>query len=170
MVLGAQCFIEMNFTIECLNNDTSLKHIMLKVMQVGNNEVEIRLEKNDSQHPMGFKELLYDYCSFSVWEQKGAAVYLFSSRHPKDEEAILYIPLLPQATKSSRKVLKPGKAIYREKTGACMCVIGASKSLWSYYDVLIVVLHSTATRSARLVTGSSIDCGTIRQERKCTKL
>jgi len=35
-------FIETNFTIECLNNDAPLKHIMIKATQVGTNEVAFR--------------------------------------------------------------------------------------------------------------------------------
>ena len=70
-------FIEDNFTIECLNNDAPLKHIMVKATQIGTNQVDIRVEKDGTRVPMGFKEFLYDYCGFSVREQKGAAAYFF---------------------------------------------------------------------------------------------
>lgn len=114
-------FIEVNFTIECLNNDAPLKHVMIKATQVGTNEVEIRLEKDGTRHPMGFKEFLFDYCGFSVREQKGAAAYLFGSRRIKDEEAVLYIPLLKRGEPSTKKASKPGRAVYRENPGARMC-------------------------------------------------
>ena len=114
-------FIETNFTIECLNNDAPLKHTMVKATQIDNSEIEIRLEKDGTRHSMGFKEFLYDYCGFNVREQKGAVAAILGGRRIKDEEAILYIPLLPRGTPSPLKVPKPGKAIYREKGGARMC-------------------------------------------------
>jgi hypothetical protein len=120
-------FIEDNFTIECLNNDAPLGHVMVKATQIGTNEVDIRMEKDGSSHPLTFKEFLFDYCEFSVREQKGEAAYMFSSRRPKDEEAVLYIPLLSRDQLASRAgaessdAPKPGNAIFREKCGARMC-------------------------------------------------
>jgi hypothetical protein len=120
-------FIEDNFTIECLNNDAPLRHIMIKATQIGTNEVDIRVEKDGTRVPMGFKEFLFDYCGFSVREQKGAASYVFGAGRPKDEEAVLYIPLLGKDELASRhgadssKAPKPGNAIFREKCGARMC-------------------------------------------------
>jgi hypothetical protein len=120
-------FIENNFTIECLNNDAPLGHVMVKATQIGTNEVDIRVDKDGSRHPLTFKEFLFDYCQFSVREQKGTAASMFSSRRPKDEEAVLYIPLLSHEELSSRpgaessNAPKPGNAIFREKCGARMC-------------------------------------------------
>jgi hypothetical protein len=120
-------FIEDNFTIECLNNDAPLGHVMVKATQIGTNEVDIRVEKDGSRHPMTFKEFLFDYCEFSVREQKGAAAFVLSSQRPKDEEAVLYIPLLSKEELASRpraessNAPKPGNAVFREKCGARMC-------------------------------------------------
>lgn len=124
-------FVEDKFTIECLNNDAPMKHTMIKATQIGQNEVDIRKEKDGSMHPLGFKELLYDYCGFSVRPQKGAMAFMMGNRRPKDEEAVLYIPLVdkapsPKAAATARNrrprcCPKPGNAIMREKCGARMC-------------------------------------------------
>ena len=42
---------------------------------------------------MNFKEFMYDYCGFSVRVQKGVVAAMFGRNRPKDEEAVLYIPM-----------------------------------------------------------------------------
>lgn len=113
-------FVEDHFTIECLNNDAPQGHIMIKATQINTNEIEMRKDSEGSLHPVGFKEFLYDYSGFSVRPLKGAAQYLMGGGRPKDEEAVLYVPLItPQ---SKRKTCpKPGHAIMREKCGARCC-------------------------------------------------
>lgn len=115
-------FIEANFPIECLNTDAPLKHIMVKATQVNTTEVEIRKEKDGSTHSMTFKEFLYDYCGFSVREQKGMMAAMLGGRRIKDEEAVLYIPMpSTNAPSAPDKEPKPGKPVYREKLGTRMC-------------------------------------------------
>jgi len=80
-------FISNNFTIECLHNDSPVKHVMIKATQIMTQEVELRQRKRDGDlWPVGFKELLYNYCGFSVRVQKGAMASLFASKRPQDEE------------------------------------------------------------------------------------
>jgi hypothetical protein len=69
---------------------------MVKATQLSSIQVETRAEEKNSSNmiPVGFKELLYDYCGFSVREQKGMVSYMMSGNRPKDEEAVKYIPLL----------------------------------------------------------------------------
>ena len=121
-------FIEQNFTIECLNNDAPFGHIMIKATQVTTQEVEMRKGKqDDTLVPVGFKHLLYDFCGFSVREQKGAMGFMLGSRRPKDEEAVLYIPLLKSAALAKkrktikREAPKPGIGAMRSKCGTRMC-------------------------------------------------
>jgi hypothetical protein len=116
-------FIEDHFTIECLHTDAPLKHVMIKATQMGQNEIDIRMGNDGSMHPMGFKQFIYDYCAFSVREQKGAAASLFRCRRPKDEEAVLYIPLLEKDGSSRHRNAppKPGNAILHRKCGKRMC-------------------------------------------------
>jgi hypothetical protein len=134
--------IEDHFMVECLNNDAPLRHTMIKATQIGQSEVEIiRMEKDkdSTMYPLGFKQFLFDYCGFSVRQQKGAAAYILGSRRPKDEEAVLYVPLVDPTTLASRKKQllqaagtgsttiiirdgpKPGNAYMRERCGARMC-------------------------------------------------
>merc|ERR1712129_1258 len=73
--------------------------------------------------PVGFKELLYNYCGFSVRVQKGAMASLFASKRPQDEEGVLYIPLLPKRSLPTNlrtdksKCPKPGKKTMRPNCG-----------------------------------------------------
>ena len=98
-----RCYIEENFTIESLNTDTPPGYVMVKATQLNTNEVETRQDEttnntnnnSSSMIPVGFKEFIYDYCGFSVREQKGVLSYMLDGRRPKDEEAIKYIKLLP---------------------------------------------------------------------------
>lgn len=81
--------------------------------------------------PVGFKELMYDYCGFSVREQKGVMAAMCARGRPKDEEAVKYIPLLSreELLSSSRthealvkKMPKIGKGYMREKCGKRICM------------------------------------------------
>lgn len=121
-------FIEQNFTIECLNNDAPVRSIMIKATQVSTQEVEMRQRKRDGALvPVGFKHLLHDFCSFSVREQKGIMGFMMGSRRPKDEEAVLYIPLLAPAVLAKKRKTdkneapKPGSGTMRSKCGSRMC-------------------------------------------------
>lgn len=122
-------FIETYFTIECLNNDIEPEHVMIKATQIGTNEVEIGKYKDGSSHPMTFKEFLYDYCGFSVREQKGIMAFMLASTRPKDEEAVLFIPLLKPGAPSRMKEPKLGKATYKENIGKRMCLHCSKVSL-----------------------------------------
>lgn len=124
-----QRFIEMNFTLECLNDDAPLGTIMVKASEITLAEVEMRMRKRDqSLVPLSFKHLLYDYFGFSVREQKGALAFMMASRRPKDEEAVLYIPLLSKqglaikAAIDSQKAPKPGDPFLRNKMGLRSCM------------------------------------------------
>jgi len=124
-------FIEENFMLECLNNDTPPGHIMVKATQLSTIQVETRAEEKNSSNmiPVGFKELLYDYCGFSVREQKGMVNYMMGGNRPKDEEAVKYIPLLTREELSSRthdslvnQMPKIGKGYMRAKNGKRICM------------------------------------------------
>jgi uncharacterized C2H2 Zn-finger protein len=127
-------FTEEKFTLECLNNDAPFRHIMVKkATQLSTIEVETRAEEKNSSNmiPVGFKELMYDYCGFSVREQKGFVSYLMggSGKRPKDEEAVKYIPLLTREELSSRthdalvnQMPKIGKGYMRAKNGKRICM------------------------------------------------
>lgn len=123
-------FIEENFTLECLNNDTPPGHVMVKATQLLTNEVETRQDKEgNSMIPVGFKSFMFDYCSFSVRVQKGAAGFMFSGRRPKDEEAVKYIPLLSKEDMASRthellvkKCPRIGKGYMRGRNGKRICM------------------------------------------------
>ena len=137
-------FIEDNFTIECMNNVVAPGHVMVKATQLTTSEVETREEKkkkknagNEDMHisnrmiPVGFKELMYDYCGFSVREQKGVMAAMCGRGRPKDEEAVKYIPLLSreELLSSSRthealvkKMPKIGKGYMRAKVGKRICM------------------------------------------------
>ena len=87
-------FITNYFTIECLNIYAPLGPIMVKGTQIATQEVEMRQRRRDGKlWPVGFKELLFDYCGLSVGTEKGAMGFLPGSKRPKDEEGVLYIPL-----------------------------------------------------------------------------
>lgn len=137
-------FIERNFTLECMNNDSPVGHIMVKATQIANDEVEMRRRKRDKKMaPVGFKEFVYNFCGFSVREQKGAMAYLMGGGvgggRPKDEEATLYIPLVPReqlkikAVSDAEKAPKPGKESLRTRRGrrACMWCRELSQDLMS---------------------------------------
>jgi hypothetical protein len=83
------CFIQENCTLECMNNDTIPGNIMVKATHLTSAEVE---RKNGE--PVTDKDFFYDYAGFSVREQKGCMGALMRARRPKDEEAVLFIPLL----------------------------------------------------------------------------
>eukprot|EP00555_Chaetoceros_dichaeta_P002627 CAMPEP_0198249684 /NCGR_PEP_ID=MMETSP1447-20131203/1129_1 /TAXON_ID=420782 /ORGANISM="Chaetoceros dichaeta, Strain CCMP1751" /LENGTH=418 /DNA_ID=CAMNT_0043934371 /DNA_START=135 /DNA_END=1391 /DNA_ORIENTATION=- len=123
-------FIEDNFNLECLNNDISPGHVMVKATQLLTNEVETRQDKEgNSMIPVGFKSFMFDYCGFSVREQKGAASFMMGNSRPKDEEAVKYISLLSKEDMSSRtheslvkKMPKIGKGYMRERNGKRVCM------------------------------------------------
>lgn len=116
-------FIEQNFTLECLNNDAPLKHIMVKATEVTTTEVEVRYEKDGTtRRPVTFKELLFDFSGFSVRELKGGVAMMMSHGRIKDEEAVLYIPLLASRdSPSPMKQPKVGRGYLRAKQGSRMC-------------------------------------------------
>jgi len=123
-------FIETYFTLECLNNDAPIGTIMVKAQQITMQEVEMRMRKRDkSLVPLGYKHLLYDYFGFSVRAMKGASA--FFNRRPKDEEAVLYIPLLSKEELAKKLVLtdelllnapKPGDPFLRSMMGKRSCM------------------------------------------------
>uniref|UniRef100_A0A7S4T530 MYND-type domain-containing protein n=1 Tax=Ditylum brightwellii TaxID=49249 RepID=A0A7S4T530_9STRA len=122
-------FIETHFALECLNNDAPIGTIMVKAAQITLPEVEMRMTKRDkSLVPLGYKHLLYDYFGFSVREQKGVGAYMFASRRPKDEEAVLYIPLLSKEQLAKKRLTdkrnapKPGDPFLRSKMGKRSCM------------------------------------------------
>jgi hypothetical protein len=84
-----RCFIEENCTLECMNNDTTPGNVMVKATHLINTEIE----RKDGE-PITDKDFFYDFIGFSVREQKGYMAAVMGSRRPKDEEAVLFIPLL----------------------------------------------------------------------------
>jgi len=128
-----RCYIEENFTIESLNTDTNPGYVMVKATQLNTNEVETRQQEdnNNNMIPVGFKEFIYDYCGFSVREQKGVLGYMLDGRRPKDEEAIKYIKLLPIEELSPtirthesllKRMPKIGRGYMREKSCKRICM------------------------------------------------
>jgi hypothetical protein len=89
-----------------------------------NNEIDICMGKDGSMHPMGFKQFLYDYCAFSVHEQKGTSASLFSSRRPKDEDEVHFTFLFrkkKERQNTEKAPLKPANAILHRKCGKRKC-------------------------------------------------
>jgi hypothetical protein len=95
-----KCFIEENFTLECLNNDTNPGNIMIKVTQLRNNEIE-RIDGES----LTDKAFFYDYAGFSV-RLKGAGA-LMSAGRPQDEEAVCFTPLLSRQELQGRMERPP---------------------------------------------------------------
>jgi len=122
-------YINNNFTLECANNDVRPGHVMIKATQIMTQEVERRERKRTGGlWPVGFKEYLFDYCGFSVRIQKGLMSHMFGSRRPKDEEGVLYVPLLQKHKIPTKMALekkacpKPGVTIMRSKCGTRACL------------------------------------------------
>jgi hypothetical protein len=84
-----RCFIEENCTLECMNNDTTPGNVMVKATRLINAEIECK-----DGLPITDKDFFYDYAGFSVREQKGYMLAIMGSTRPKDEEAVLFMPLL----------------------------------------------------------------------------
>ena len=82
---------------------------MVKGTQIAIEEVEMRQRRRDGKLcPIGFKVLLLDYCGFSMGIEKGAMVFLFGSKRPKDEEGVLHKNQLPTRLRTEKsKALKP---------------------------------------------------------------
>ena len=116
-----RCFIEENFTIECLNNDAPVGHVMVKATHLTLVEVDTTADGVS----ISDKDFFYNYCGFSVRAQKGFG-QLMAGRRPIDEEAVLYLPLLSQkAIKGRTKKPPPGPSIgdasFVENIGARSC-------------------------------------------------
>jgi hypothetical protein len=84
-----RCFIEENCTLECMNNDTTPGNVMVKATRLVNAEIERKYGV-----PITDKDFFYDCAGFSVREQKGYMAAFMGSTRPKDEEAVIFIPLL----------------------------------------------------------------------------
>jgi hypothetical protein len=95
-------FVQENFTLECMNNDTSPGNVMVKATQLTNAEIE----RHDSV-PVTDKDFFYEHIGFSVRQQKGITATMFSANRPKDEEAVFYFPLLSRAQVNARAELSP---------------------------------------------------------------
>jgi hypothetical protein len=98
-----RCFIEEICTLECMNNDTSAGNVMVKATHLINAEIE---RKGDDNVPISDKDFFYDYAGFSVREQKGYMLALMGSHIPKDEEAVLFMPLLTKQQVKDRTEYK----------------------------------------------------------------
>ena len=85
-------FIMDSFTLECLNNDAPMGHIMVKATYLTNSVVDRRGDEDITD-----KEFLYNYAGFSVREQKRLMGAMMKGRRPSDEEAVLYIKLPTKA-------------------------------------------------------------------------
>jgi hypothetical protein len=84
-----RCFIEEVCTLECMNRDIPVGKVMVKATRL----ISAEIERKDGE-PISDKDFFYDHAGFSVREQKGWIRDLVRSTRPKDEEAVLYIPLL----------------------------------------------------------------------------
>lgn len=112
-------FIQDNFNVECFNTDAPLGHTMIKATQLTNTVVDT-FENRDITD----KEFFYDYAGFSVRVQKGVPALLFATLRPVDEEAVLYIPLLPkqeQQQNGERTYLGPNNIHWEVNIGARVC-------------------------------------------------
>lgn len=111
-------FLQENFTIECLNNEAPVSHIMIKASQltaipIDFNGDEIVTEKN----------FFYKYAGFSVRRQLGLAAAMMQGTRPLDEEGVLYIPLL-SIRELNRRTTQPSDPIevqWEENPGARSC-------------------------------------------------
>ena len=90
-------FVEDSFTIECLNKEAPLNHLMIKATKLSNTPIEEKDGKSITD-----KEFFYNHLGFSVRKQLGVlaatkmGAITSSTVRPLDEEAVLYIPLLTQ--------------------------------------------------------------------------
>jgi hypothetical protein len=115
-------FIEENCTLECMSNDTSPGNVMIKATQLTNAIVETKNGK-----PVTDKDFCFDSAGFSVREQKGLMGTLMSNRHSKDEEAVLFIPLLSRETIRERTEYKGAKNIKWPNNQGARCCDHCSK-------------------------------------------
>ena len=104
-----QKFIQDNFTLECMNTATSPGHIMIKAQQLTNAIIDKRTNRKGNVINITDKDFFYQYAGFSVREQKSIMSHMFASNRPKDEEAVLYIPLLSKEMirESNSSILLP---------------------------------------------------------------
>lgn len=119
-----KCFIQENFALECLNTDCPPGHIMIKATQLTNAVVDTY--GSNGEGPITDKDFFYDYAGFSVRVQKGMGAFM-SARRPRDEEAVLYIPLLTMAQLQQRGKTPPSQQApsdvqaWKLNRGACSC-------------------------------------------------
>jgi len=121
-------FIEDNFTIECLNDKSPLKHVMIKATYLTGTEIDKR-HTGSKLKTLTDKEFFYRFCGFSVRKQLGA-LSMVMNRRPSDEEAQKYIPLLTMDERRRRSSFGtfdnstsplPGDATFVKDEGARAC-------------------------------------------------
>lgn len=90
------CFLEENFHIECLNEKTPPKHIMVKATYPTGAEIDKRTTRPGGRKlkSLSDKEFFYRFCVFFVRVQMGFMSMCMGGRRPSDEEAEKCIPLL----------------------------------------------------------------------------
>jgi hypothetical protein len=115
-----RCFIEENCTLECMNNETNPNNVMVKATCLINAEIE---RKNEA--PVTDKDFFYDCAGFSVRRQKGCMAAL--STRPKDEEAVLFIPLLSKKQIRERTEYKGFNNIEWPSTKGARCCYHCDK-------------------------------------------
>jgi MYND finger len=114
-----RCFLEENFTLECMSNDTTPGHAMVKATQLTGAIIDIK----DGVYVTD-KDFLYDCAGFSVRVQKDPLASFFTGGRPKDEEGVLYLPLLTRqkiAARSSSPLVPPSAIPWPQKKGQRSC-------------------------------------------------
>ena len=106
-------YIKENFTLECMATISEPEHVMIKVQYLTNVIVDHRINSKGNIVKVTDKEFFYQYAGFSVRKLTNIKSKIFYEKHPcrrpKDEEAVLFIPLLSveDLQKSSSSILLP---------------------------------------------------------------
>lgn len=164
-------FIEDNFTIECLNNDAPLRHIMVKATQIGTNEVDIRVEKDGTRVPMGFKEFcstIANSLSESKREQHPICSERDVPRMRKQCSIFLFLERTTWHRDSGQTAAKhPSQGMpFSAKSAVHACATGAPRLPSICPDATGVALPSIATKPAKRRTGRDTRNGAAKRESK----
>jgi hypothetical protein len=154
-----RCFIEEKCTLECMNSDFQPGLVMVKATRLINAEIE---RKRKDGKPITDKDFFYDYAGFSVREQKGYIRVLESTTRPRDEEAVLYIPLLSKQQIKDRTKYKDFRDIEWPSIKGARCCYNCNK-------VWIGHLHCAKCKVASYCTRSCQEQDWKRHKKWCGK-